>query len=219
MLTWSLVRNTAVSDLRTSVNKCVLWKRKQGRHSAIVKNFFKCTRYSSSVLGTFSLMEEQSLRSPACLILPQLDCLSIPQALIYWALLDGRPFGPGPRPGHWWQPSGPWLSVQTWPPWIIPWRWTTGLCWRHTDVTAMFYIEFLFVLVGKKYHCVLVGKYLLIFYSAPELAPVDGGLENLRRSQRKVKSTCVWAAWSSSACLARSGSVVPWTQWKPNCIK
>lgn len=71
-------------------------------------------------------MEEQSLASPTSSFL-------IHQALTYWALLDGRPFNPGLLPMCGWQPSGPWLSVLTW---IIPWQWTTGLWWRHTDVMS-----------------------------------------------------------------------------------
>lgn len=48
-----------------------------------------------------------------------------------------------------------------------------------------------------------------MLYYAPELTPVDRGLENLYWSQRKVKSTSALEAWNSSTCLALSGSVVP----------
>lgn len=77
---------------------------------------------------------------------------------------------------------------------------------EHTDIMGHV-LHRIFLLSLANSHRILVGKYPLILYLAPEPAPVDQGL-----SQRKVKGTSVLEAGSSSACLALSGSVVPWTK-------
>lgn len=154
-----------MSHFKTSVNKnaCIRKRRHCAGHN---KGLFKCTRFSSSIPGTFSVLEEQSTRSPASISQP-----GRPFSKRWWIgpCWMKEAFWPWLNPERWWLSSGPRLSVPT--SWIIAWQCTPGLCRRSARLLwAMFYIEFLLVVVGS--HWGLVGKHPLILHPAAEPAPV-----------------------------------------------
>ena len=143
---------------------------KGGTLLGIQRDFFKCTKYSASVPGTFSLMEEQSRKSPASSFLSR---AVHPSGTGWWSPHTPGPLWSCPHPVIWWQSSGPALSGRSSPAWSShdSELWAsigrTHRCDGPRDALSFF------LLLLASNHWVLVGKQPLLLHPAPEPAPVD----------------------------------------------